>query len=89
VRNHIRSCITRAQFNLQRQKKPSLLQPETPPREVFEILQMDFCKAPIRSSGSHHYVLLITDRLSKYVFTRALPSATATETAEMLYKNIT
>jgi hypothetical protein len=50
---------------------------------------MNFCKAPIHSSDRDHYVLVITDRLSKYVFTRALPLATVTEAAEMLYKNIT
>jgi hypothetical protein len=45
---------------------------------------MDFWKAPIRSSGGNHYVLVIIDRLSIYVSTRALSSATA----KMLYEDI-
>jgi IS30 family transposase len=88
LKNHTRSCSKYAQFNVQRQKKPGLLQLETPLHEVFEILQMNFWKAPICSSGCNYYLLVITDRLSKYVLTRALPSATAKDTAEMLHKDI-
>jgi hypothetical protein len=88
MKNHIRSCTKRAQYYVQRQKKPGLLQPETPLHEVLGILQISFRKATIRSSGGNRYVLVITDCLSKYVFTHALPSATANDTAEMLCEDI-
>jgi hypothetical protein len=88
IKKYIRSCTQCAKFNVQRQKKPGLLQKEPPPEGVFEIMQMDFWKAPIRSSDGNQYVLIITDRLSKYVFARALPSETAKDTAEMLFEDI-
>ena len=88
IKQYVRSCTQCTQFNVQRQKKPGLLQKEPPPDGVFEIMQMDFWKAPIRSSGGNQYVLIITDRLSKYVFARALSSENAKDTAEMLFEDI-
>ncbi|CAF4574062.1 unnamed protein product [Rotaria sp. Silwood1] len=88
IKRYIRSCSACAQFNVQRQKKPGFLQCELPPDGVFEIMQMDFWKAPVRSSNGNQYVLIITDRLSKFVFARALPSATAAAAAEMLLEDI-
>jgi len=88
IKQYIRSCTECARFNVQRQKKPGFLQQEQPPDGVFEVLQMDFWKAPVRSNNGNQYVLIITDRLSKYVFARALPSETAKDAAEMLYEDI-
>jgi len=88
IKQYIRSCSECAQYNAQRQKKPGLLKQEQPPDGVFQIMQMDFWKAPIRSNNGNQYVLIITDRLSKYVFARALPSETATDVAEMLFEDI-
>ena len=88
IKKYIRSCAECAQFNVHRQKKPGLLQQEQPPEGVFQVLQMDFWRAPVRSNDGNQYVLIITDRLSKYVFARALPSATAKDTAEMLMEDI-
>ncbi|CAF4619291.1 unnamed protein product, partial [Didymodactylos carnosus] len=51
-------------------------------------MQMDFWTAPVRSYNGNQYVLIITDRLSKYVFTRTLPSATAKDAAEMIFEDI-
>ncbi len=88
IKTYIRSCSACAQFNVQRQKKPGFLQCELPPDGVFEIMQMDFWKAPVRSSNGNQYVLIITDRLSKFVFARALPAATGAAAAEMLLEDI-
>ncbi|CAF4199625.1 unnamed protein product [Rotaria magnacalcarata] len=88
TKQYIRSCTQCAQFNVQRRKKPGLLQKEPPPEGVFESMQMDFWKAPIRSSDGNQYVLIITDRLSKYVFARALSSENARDAAEMLFEDI-
>jgi transposase InsO family protein len=88
IKQYVRSCTQCAQFNVQRQKKPGLLQKEPPPEGVFEIMQMDFWTAPIRSSDGNQYVLIITDKLSKYVFARALSSEHAKDAAEMLYEDI-
>ncbi|CAF0917660.1 unnamed protein product [Rotaria sordida] len=88
VKQYIRSCTQCAQFNVQRRKKPGLLQKEPPPEGVFELMQMDFWKAPIQSSDGNQYVLIITDRLSKYVFARALSSENAKAAAEMLFEDI-
>jgi transposase InsO family protein len=88
IKRYIRSCSACAQFNVQRQKKPGFLQCELPPDGVFEIMQMDFWKAPICSSNDNQYVLIITDRLSKFVFARALPSASGAAAAEMLLEDI-
>jgi hypothetical protein len=51
-------------------------------------MQMDFWKAPVCSSNGNQYVLIITDRLSKFVFARALPSATGAAAAEMLLEDV-
>ena len=88
IKEYIQSCKECAQFNVQRRKKPGFLQQEAPPEGVFEIMRIDFWKAPIRSSNGNQYVLVITDRLSKYVFARATPSATAKEAAAMLFEDI-
>ncbi|CAF1418923.1 unnamed protein product [Adineta ricciae] len=88
IKKYIRSCTACTQFNVQRQKPPGLLQCEPPPDGVFEIMQMDFWKAPVRSSAGNLYVLIITDRLSKFVFARAVPSATGAAAAEMLLEDI-
>jgi hypothetical protein len=88
IKQYVRSCTQCAQFNVQRKKKPGLLQREPPPEGVFEVMQMDFWKAPIRSSNGNQYILIITDRLSKYVFARALSSENAKDAAEMLFEDI-
>ncbi len=49
VKKYIRSCTECARFNVQRQKKPGFLQQEQSLDGVFEILQVDFWKAPIRA----------------------------------------
>jgi hypothetical protein len=64
IKRYIRSCTACTQFNVQRKKKPGFLQRELPPDGVFEIMQMDFWKAPVCSSNGNQYVLIITDRLS-------------------------
>ena len=88
IKRYIRSCASCAQCNAHRRKKPGLLQCETPPEGVFETMQIDFWKAPIRSSSGNQYVLVVTDRLSKFVFARAFPSATSASAAEMLFEDV-
>ncbi|CAF2143978.1 unnamed protein product [Rotaria magnacalcarata] len=88
IKQYIRSCTQCVQFNVRRQKKPGLLQKEPPPEGAFEVMQMDFWKSSIRSSDGNQYVLIITDRLTKYVFARALPSENAKDAAEMLFEDI-
>jgi hypothetical protein len=88
VKKYIRSCTMCSQFNVQRQKKPGYLQVEAIPEGVFEIMQMDFWKAPVKSISGNQYVLIITDRLSKYVCARAVHSATGSVAAEMLLEDI-
>ena len=88
IRQYIRSCAPCAQSNASRQKPPGFLQSEGPPDGVFEIFQMDFWKAPVRSSDGNFYVLIITDRLSKFVFARSFPCATASAAAQMLFEDI-
>lgn len=88
IRDYVRSCVKCAQFNVSRHKKPGLLQPEQPPEGVFQVLQMDFWRAPVRSHDGNQYVLIVTDRLSKYVFARAIPTETAKDVATMLFEDI-
>ncbi|CAF1500482.1 unnamed protein product [Didymodactylos carnosus] len=88
VEQYIQSCRQCARFNTKRRKRPGLLQTQSPPEGVFEVMQMDFWQAPIRSLSGNQYVLAVTDRLSKYVFAKALPSESAKDAAEMLYEDI-
>ena len=88
TRNYVRSCTECTRFNAHRMKKRGHLQQELSPEGVFDILQINFWKAPARSSNDNQYVLIVTDRLSKFVFARAFPSATAKNTADMLFEDI-
>lgn len=70
IKKYIRSCHLCARFNTSRQKKSGHLQQEVPPEGVFAVMQMDYWKAPIDSSIGNRYVLVVTDRLLKFVFAR-------------------
>lgn len=88
VRRSPRSYAKCARFNIQQQKKPGLLQQEQPLEGVFEVMQIGFWKAPLQSTDGNRYVLMIIDRLSKYVFVRALLPTTAKDVAEILFEDV-
>lgn len=88
IKKYIRSCVACTRFNAQRQKAPGHLQREVPPEGVFDTMQMDYWRAPIQSINGNQYVLIITDRLSKMVFARAVPVATGAVAAEMILEDV-
>ncbi|CAF1547640.1 unnamed protein product, partial [Rotaria sordida] len=64
------------------------LQPIQPPNDVFQILGMDWWGPTIPSLSGNRYVLVVTDRLSGYVFATASPTNTAQDTARILMEKI-
>ncbi|CAF1167086.1 unnamed protein product, partial [Didymodactylos carnosus] len=86
VKQYIRSCQQCVRFNIQRRKQPGLSQKEE--QGVFDVMQMDFWKSPVRSSDGNQYVLIITDRSSKFIFAEALSSETVKDAAATLVEDI-
>ncbi|CAF4532675.1 unnamed protein product, partial [Rotaria sp. Silwood2] len=88
VTSYIKSCDKCSQFNVDRRKPPGFLQPIKPPNEVFQVLGMDWWGPTTTSLSGNRYVLVITDRLSGYVFAKASPTNTAHDTARILMEEI-
>ncbi|CAF3104286.1 unnamed protein product [Rotaria sp. Silwood2] len=88
ITSYIQSCDECSKFNVNRRKPPGLLQPIQPPTDVFQILGMDWWGPTTASLDGNRYVLVITDRLSGYVFAKASPTNTAQDTARILMEEI-
>ncbi|CAF4447474.1 unnamed protein product [Didymodactylos carnosus] len=88
IEKYIRSRTECSKFNIQRQKPPGLLQPISPPSEVFQVLGLDWWGPAPVSSNENKYVLVITDRLSGYVIAKASTNNTAQATAQILMDNV-
>ncbi|CAF3900736.1 unnamed protein product, partial [Rotaria sp. Silwood1] len=88
IMSYIKSCDKCSKFNVNRRKPPGLLQPIQPPNDVFQILGMDWWGPTTASLDGNRYVLVITDRLSGYVFAKASPTNTAQDTARILLEEI-
>ncbi|CAF4500057.1 unnamed protein product, partial [Rotaria sp. Silwood2] len=86
--SYIKSCDKCSQFNVDRHKPPGFLQPIQPPNEVFQVLGMDWWGPTTTSLSGNRHVLVITDRLSGYVFAKASPTNTAQDTARILMEEI-
>lgn len=84
ILSYVHSCNKCSQFNIDRRKPPGLLQPIPPPNDVFQILGMDWLGPTTPSLSGNRYVLVITDRLSGYVFAKASSTNTAQDTARIL-----
>ncbi|CAF1418148.1 unnamed protein product [Rotaria magnacalcarata] len=77
-----------SQFNVDRHKPPGFLQPMQPSNDIFQILGMDWLGPTTTSLSGNRYVLVVTDRLSGYVFVKASPTNTAQDTARILMEEI-
>jgi hypothetical protein len=89
INNYIKSCISCAQYNPQRQKTPGTLQPITPPDGVWQLVSMDF-HGPITptSQRGNKYIISLTDILSKFVVTKAVRDNTAQTTVRFLKEDV-
>ncbi|CAF5142228.1 unnamed protein product, partial [Rotaria magnacalcarata] len=88
ITSYIKSCDKCSQFNVDQHKPPGFLQPIQPPNDVFQVLGMDWWGPTTTSLSGNRYVLVITDRLSGYVFAKASPTNTAQDTARILMEEI-
>ncbi|CAF4842199.1 unnamed protein product, partial [Rotaria sp. Silwood2] len=84
ITSYIKSCDKCSKFNWDRHKPPGFLQSIQLPNDVFQILGMDWWGLTTTSLSGNRYVLVITDRLSGYVFAKASPTNTAQDTARIL-----
>jgi transposase InsO family protein len=84
VIHYIRSCRACTQNNVRRQKPPGAMELIEPPGEVFDLVQMNFAGPFTQSTNENRYVIILTDYLSKYVLSKAVPNNSATTTAEFL-----
>lgn len=88
ITSYIQSCTQCSQFNVNHRKPPGFLQSIEPPNDVFQILGMDWWGPTPASHDGNRYVLIITDRLSGYVFAKASPTNTAQDTARILMEEV-
>ncbi|CAF4388613.1 unnamed protein product [Rotaria sp. Silwood2] len=86
--SYIKSCEECSKYNVDRHKPPGFLQPIEPPADVFQILGMDWWGPVQTSIDGNRYILVITDRLSGYVFATASPTNTAQDTARILFEEV-
>ncbi|CAF4927133.1 unnamed protein product, partial [Rotaria socialis] len=88
ITSYIKSCEQCSKYNVDRHKPPGFLQPIEPPADVFQILGMDWWGPAQTSINGNRYILVITDRLSGYVFATASPTNTAQDTARILLEEV-
>ncbi|CAF2756852.1 unnamed protein product [Rotaria sp. Silwood2] len=86
--SYIKSCTECSKYNVDRHKPPGFLQPIEPPADVFQILGMDWWGPVQTLIDGNRYILVITDRLSGYVFATASPTNTAQDTARILFEEV-
>lgn len=84
VVQYVQSCKSCAGHNTRRFKAPGQMQLIEPPGEVFELVQMDFTGPLRRSTNGNRYIISITDYLSKYVISKAVPDDSARTAADFL-----
>jgi hypothetical protein len=82
VKQHIGSCDQCARHNIRRTKDDGHLKNIEPPKDVFQIVHMDFWGPVTASEDGNRYVLVLTDNLSKYVIAEAFPDCTAKTAAK-------
>ena len=87
--NHIKSCLSCAQYNPRRQKPPGALKPLKPPDGVWQLISMDFHGplAPASQRGNR-YIIAATDILSKFVVTKAVRDCTAQTAARFVKEEL-
>jgi transposase InsO family protein len=87
VIDHIRSCIVCQAYNTSRQKRPGFLHPIPPPDGPNQLLGVDFCGPFPKTPQNNRYVLCLTDYFTKFVIAIALPTCSASTTAEAIFKD--
>ncbi|CAF3452769.1 unnamed protein product, partial [Rotaria socialis] len=88
ITSYIKSCEKCSKYSVDRHKPSGFLQPIEPPADVFQILGMDWWGPAQTSINGNRYILVITDRLSSYVFATASPTNTAQDTARILLEEV-
>lgn len=74
IQNHVSGCINCKKNNYIRRKSDGHLIPIAPPNGVLEKIAMDIVgKVPI-SSKRNQFIIVVTDFLSKFTITKAVPN---------------
>ncbi|CAF1077212.1 unnamed protein product [Rotaria sp. Silwood1] len=84
--NYIKSCVVCQAYNIGRQKNPGFLQPITPPDGPNQLIGTDFCGPFPTTPQDNRYVLCLTDYYTKFVTAVALPTCSASVTANAIFK---
>ena len=85
IRSHIKACLECQQYNIDRQRRPGLLNPVQPPLGPFQVIGIDYCGPFKITPQGNQYVLVITDHFSRFVCAIPLPRCTAEITATTLF----
>lgn len=87
VINHIKSCLVCQAYNINRQKRPGYLCPTSPPDGPNQLIGIDFCGPFPITPHDNKYVLCLTDYFTKFVTALPLPTCSAQDTAEAIFKH--
>ncbi|CAF1669337.1 unnamed protein product [Rotaria sp. Silwood1] len=85
---HIQSCLPCQQYNISCTKKPGRLNPIPTLEGSFQLIGIDYCGPFKPIPGGNQYILGITDYLTRWVITVALPDRSVQTTAQTLFNNI-
>ncbi|CAF1445403.1 unnamed protein product [Rotaria sordida] len=88
IERHILSCIDCRQNKHSRRKPDGHLHSIEPPRGVWERLAMDYVGPVPQSKSGNRYFLVLTDLLSKFIITKAVPDNTSTTAAKFLLYDV-
>ena len=88
IKQHISSCIPCKKNKPSRRKPDGHLHSIIPPHGVWERLAMDYVGPVPESRSGNKYFLVLTDLLSKFVVTKAVPNCTSTTAAQFLLYDV-
>lgn len=85
---HISSCISCKKNKPSRKKPDGHLHSISPPQGVWERIAMDYVGPVPESKSGNKYFLVLTDLLSKFVVTKAVPDCTSLTAAKFLLYDV-
>lgn len=87
VITYIKSCLPCQAYNISRSKRPGFLHPVPVSDGPNQLLGIDFCGPFPTTPSDNRYVLCLTDYFTKFVTAVALPTCSASATADALFSN--
>lgn len=88
VRSYVRRCHKCNSFKPTNQRAQGQLQSIEPPHQPFEMIGLDYAGPFLTTAAGNKCIIAVTDYLTKWVETRAVPSASAEHAIAFLQEQI-